>query len=191
MVPLFSSSTDWWFLPLCYRDWYAQCQTVLLDWLLTCPLLCNARCEVHARHGRRHPCRGAEAVSFGPVQQTTEIHQLHSINQVFDVPVAQDQLFTGAGREKLVEIPQLHSSHSCLDKVVHTPVVCNGRCPDGSDAVCRCYAGAVPVVMDIPETMLRRFLLNSGSAADSAHRLVWWTSQFATERQVAFRSWVR
>ena len=27
----------------------------ILDWLLTCPLLCNARCAVHARHGRRHP----------------------------------------------------------------------------------------------------------------------------------------
>ena len=37
--------------------------------------------------------------------------------------------FSGAGREKLVEIPQLHSSHSCLDKVVHTPVVCTDRCP--------------------------------------------------------------
>ena len=29
----------------------------------------------------------------------------------------------------------MHSSHSCLDKVVHTPIVCNDRCPDGSDAV--------------------------------------------------------
>ena len=29
MVPLFSSSTEWWILPSCYRDRYAQCQTVL------------------------------------------------------------------------------------------------------------------------------------------------------------------
>ena len=42
-------------------------------------------------------------------------------------------------------------------------------------------AGAVPAVLDVPVIMQRRFLWNSGSAADSAHRLVWWTSQFATE----------
>ena len=28
MVPLFSSSTEWRILPLCYRDRYAQCQIV-------------------------------------------------------------------------------------------------------------------------------------------------------------------
>ena len=32
-------------------------QVPLLDWLLTCPLLCNATCTVYGRHGRRHPCR--------------------------------------------------------------------------------------------------------------------------------------
>ena len=52
---------------------------------------------------------------------------MQSIDQVLDVPVAQVQLFTGAGREKSIEIPQLHS-FSSLDKVVHTPVVCNDRC---------------------------------------------------------------
>ena len=83
--------------------------------------------QVHSSRssGRRHPCRGAEAVSVGPVQQTTEIHQLHSIDQVFDVPVAQVQLFPGAGREKLVEISQLQPLR--LDSVVHTPVVCRAR----------------------------------------------------------------
>ena len=85
--------------------------------------------------------------------------------------------FSGAGREKLVEIPQLHSSYSCLDKVVHTPVVCNDRCPDGTDArkLCRfrscstfergrcpCYAGAQryrrysSLAMDVPVIMQRR-----------------------------------
>ena len=33
---------------------------------LTCPLLCNARCAVLGCQGRRHPCRGADAVSLGP-----------------------------------------------------------------------------------------------------------------------------
>ena len=33
----------WWTLPVCCRDRYAQCQTVHLDWLLTCPLLCMSR----------------------------------------------------------------------------------------------------------------------------------------------------
>ena len=61
------------------------------------------------------------------VQKNKEIPQLQSIDQVLDVPVAQVQLFTGAGREKSIEIPQLHS-FSSLDKVVHTPVVCNDRC---------------------------------------------------------------
>ena len=84
------------------------------------------------------------------VQQTSETPQLQSIDMVYDVPLLQVL-------EKLVEIPQLHSSYSCLDKVVHTPVVCNDRCPDGSDARklcrfrscstfergrCTCYAGA-------------------------------------------------
>ena len=32
-------------------------QEPLLDWLLTCPFLCNATCTVYGRHGRRHPCR--------------------------------------------------------------------------------------------------------------------------------------
>ena len=66
----FSSSTEWWILPLCYRDRYAQCQTV---------------------QGRRQPCHGAEDVSVGPVQQTIVIPQLQSIDTVFDVPLVQVQ----------------------------------------------------------------------------------------------------
>ena len=51
---------------LIYRDRYAQCQTV---------------------QGRRPPCHGAEDVSLGPVQQTTEISQLQSIDTVVVVVV--------------------------------------------------------------------------------------------------------
>ena len=47
------------------------------------------------------------------------------------------------GRQKLVEIPQLHS-YSCLDQVVHTPVVCNDRCPVVQTLYnCACPAVAV------------------------------------------------
>ena len=44
-----------------------------------------------------------------PFPLDIEILQLQSIDQVLDVPVVQVQVFSGAGREKLVEIPQLHS----------------------------------------------------------------------------------
>ena len=86
-------------------------------------------CEVSARvlgHGRRHLCRGAEAVSLGlAIQQSIEISQLRLIDKVFDdlavqqVPGVQTWrrrsrfhscsscLFSGADVEKTVEIPQL------------------------------------------------------------------------------------
>ena len=41
-------------------------QVPFLDWFLTCPLLCNARCTVLGCQGRRHLCRDAESVSLGP-----------------------------------------------------------------------------------------------------------------------------
>ena len=57
-------------------------------------------------HGRRLPCHGAEDVSLGPVQQTIEILQLQSIDQVFDVLVVQFQQIRAKSWET-VEIPQL------------------------------------------------------------------------------------
>ena len=45
--------------------------------------------------GRRQHCRGAEAVSLGPVQQTTEIPQLQSIDEVFAVLPVQVQQILG------------------------------------------------------------------------------------------------
>ena len=53
-----------------------------------------------------HLCRGAEAVSFGPVENTIEILQLQYIDKVstFVVQVLQ---FSGAVVEKTVELPQL------------------------------------------------------------------------------------
>ena len=143
--------TGWCFLLLCYRDSYAQCQTcACLDWLLTCPLLCNARCAVHARHGCRHPCRGAEDVPFGLVQQTTDISQLQSLiwwsSYVLPVP----QFVRSC--DETVEIPQLQPVF--LDPVVHTPVVCNDSClVDVLAQVIDC--SHVPVIMQ------RRLLIGS------------------------------
>ena len=122
-----------------------------LDWLLTCPLLCNARCTVHSRHGRRHPCRGAEDVSFGPVQQTTEISQLQSLIWWSSCVLPVPQFVRSC--EETVEIPELQPFF--LDPVVHTPVVCNDSCL--VDVLAQFIDGShVPVIMQ------RRLL--SGSA---------------------------
>ena len=76
--------------------------------------------------GRRHLCRGAEADSHGPVQETIEILQLLYIDKVVDVLVVPVQFRLQAWRRQ-------PSSHNCscraLDKVVDTPVVCNDQCP--------------------------------------------------------------
>ena len=68
----------------CCRDVYPQMteilQVPLLDWFLTCPLLCIARCQ-----GRRHLCRGAEAVPwsrrFLGAEETVEIPQLQLVDR--------------------------------------------------------------------------------------------------------------
>ena len=66
--------SGWTFL-LCCSDVYPQCKlqmtveiflVLLLDWLLTCPLLCSATCAVLGCQGRRHLRRGADADSHGP-----------------------------------------------------------------------------------------------------------------------------
>ena len=59
--------------------------------------------------GRRHLCRGAEADSHGPVQETREILQLLCIDKVVDVLVVPVQL-PSAGVEKTAELPQLQLS---------------------------------------------------------------------------------
>ena len=99
----FSSSSKWWTL-LFSEDRYAQCQTV---------------------QGRRLPCHGAEDVSLGLVQQTTEILQLQYIDQVFDVLVVQFQQIRAKSWET-VEIPQLQLEFSWTRCC--SPVVCNNRC---------------------------------------------------------------
>ena len=143
-----------------------------LDWLLTCPLLCMSRSSftLSWRSGR-FPC-------------TIEILHLQSIDQVLDVPVVQVQVFSGAGCEKLVEIPQLQPL--ILDTVVHLPVVCNDRCRMVQTTrklrrsrSCNTYEPVVDVPLvpvcwyssskgvDVPVITQRQ--LYSGRASDSVH----------------------
>ena len=63
---------------------------------------------------RRHLCRGAEANSHGPVQETIEILPLQYIDKVIDVLVVPVQC-PSAGVEKTAELP--HCSRRALDKV--------------------------------------------------------------------------
>ena len=82
-VPLFSSSTEFWILPLCYRDRYAQCQTVLFRTGIDMPV-------VHVKVVDK-PVMAQRSFPFVQVQQTTKVPQLHSTDRVFNVPVAQVQ----------------------------------------------------------------------------------------------------
>ena len=103
--------------------------------------------------GRRQPSHGAEDDSLGPVQQTTEIPQLQSINTMFDVLVVHFQQIRVKSWET-VEIPQLQLVFSwpgcCL------PVLCNNRCV---------WSSQLSTVVNVPVIMR-----DSGNAPDSGHR---------------------
>ena len=60
------------------------------------------------------------------IPMVLEILQLQYIDKMVDVCCA-GPASSGSGREETVEIPQLQPIF--LDLVVHTPVVCNDRCP--------------------------------------------------------------
>ena len=104
-------------------------QVPFLDWLLACPLLCNARCAVHGRQGRRHLCRGADAVSHGAVQRTIVVLQLQFIDKVFDVSVVQVQQIP-----RVPSVRRQSRSHSCNRRIrawtrsLKCPL-CNDKCP--------------------------------------------------------------
>ena len=104
MVPLFSSSTEWWILPLCSETGTHSVTMCFFGLVIDMPVLVHVKVVVYPVVAQM------QIPMVLTVQKNIEIPQLQSIDQVLDVPVAQVQFFTGAGREKSIEIPQLHSS---------------------------------------------------------------------------------
>ena len=91
-----------------------MCQST--GWCLSSVHRQSCYCSYVAETGRRHPCHGADADSFGPL--AIVIPQLQYIDQVFDVLVEQFQQIRSKSWET-VEIPQ-------LQLVVSGPVI---ACP--------------------------------------------------------------
>ena len=164
-------------------------QVPLLDRFLTCPFFATSGAQ-SACQGRRHLCRGADAVSPGPsVQTTTEILQLQSTDKVFDVCCA------GPASSRVHSVRRQSSSHSCsplcMDTVVAMPVVVQRQMPGGSESencegpavavhlkmvdvlVCRTSFWVRPFldkVVDMPVVCNDGGLANSEGASDSVHR---------------------
>ena len=102
-------------------------QVPLLDRFLDMPVSVRRWCTVPGRQGRRHFCRGAEAVSLGPsVQKSIEILQLQFIDKVFDVCCAGPAGSSGAVGEETVEIPQLQLAAAWTLSLT-CPSLCNDR----------------------------------------------------------------
>ena len=105
--------------------------------------------------------RGAEAVSHGAVQQTTEILQLQSIDKVSMSLLCRSSKFSSADGEETVELPQLQ-----LDIVVHMPVVVQPQMPMVQTSE-NCESPAVAVhlnvVVDVPvvQVLLAKFIDSS------------------------------
>ena len=93
--------------------------------------------------GRRHPCHGAQADSYGPVQLTIEILQLQHTDKVIDLGFAGPAHSLGFVVEETAELPHLQLVELWTGRCM--PVVCNdrcrGRCPVDIDGR-RCGAAA-------------------------------------------------
>ena len=122
----FSSSTEWWFLPLCYRDWYAQCQLCCIGLVIDVPVA--VQCQVHSsrsswsltslswRRGRFIWSRAADHRDF-PIAVIDTVVVVCCVG-----PAVRSS-------EETVEIPQLQPVF--LDPIVHARCVQRqllGRC---------------------------------------------------------------
>ena len=92
-------------------------------------------------------------------------------------------------RGETAELPQSHSSFSCLDKVVHTPVVCNDRCRVvRSEENCAGFAVAVlwhgECFLRALYTGTRQWQLPSTTPRTRSHcwRRRWWRGRTAPDR---------
>ena len=126
-----------------------------------------------AETGRRHPCHGAVADSFGPFD--TVIPRLQYIDQVFDVLVAQFQQSRAKSWET-VEIPQLQLEFSWTSCC--SPVVCNNKYPW---SMTRCSSSTV---VNVPVIMR-----DSGNAPYSGHREFGGHSSSQQRQVLDFQQW--
>ena len=96
--------------------------------VLDMPILVPRQVRSSWCQGRQHLCRGANAVSLGPVQKTIEILQLQFIDKVVVVCCARSSKF-GC----MQSVWRQSSSHSCsplsMDTVVAMPVVVQRQMP--------------------------------------------------------------
>ena len=91
-------------------------------------VVCFKTVEIHSA-ARRHPCRGANAVSLGPEipQKTIEILTLQYIDKVTDV--VQVLQSSSAVVEETADLPQLRRFAWTL--ALHMPVVVQRQVPYG------------------------------------------------------------
>ena len=127
MVPLFSSSTELWILPLCYIERQAthSVKLCIFGLVIDMPVVVHVKVV-------DNPVMAQRLVS--PLVQCSRPLRFPSCIPLIRCSTSllrRSSIFSGAGRENLVEIPQLQPFR--LDKAVHTLVVCNDRCPDDSE----------------------------------------------------------
>ena len=136
--PRFSSSTVVGYSCYVCRNRYPQCKLCsspskfsrCRSWTrFAMPVVVQTPSAQFAWQCRRQLCRGAEAVSLGPVQKTIEILQLQFIDKMVDFCCA------GPADSSLLSVRRQSRSHSSSSSIrawtrsLPCPLVCNDRWP--------------------------------------------------------------